>query len=154
MSDTPRTDAMLNGCEWGNRQDQEHTRLCRKLERELAAATAEAAALKDRIAAHEAKERLTATRLHAMTEERDNVTELLNSALEAMEDPRVRQLTAERDAARKAVETMQPLFHQACCLLDNMANKDTPQYQESLALFTAQMKEAAAIRAMAKWDAQ
>jgi len=38
---TPRTDAMLNGCEWGNRQDQAHTALCRTLERELAAAKAE-----------------------------------------------------------------------------------------------------------------
>jgi hypothetical protein len=32
---TPRTDAMLNGCEWGNRQDQAYTALCRTLEREL-----------------------------------------------------------------------------------------------------------------------
>jgi fused signal recognition particle receptor len=38
---TPRTDAMLNGCEWGNRQDQAHTALCRTLERELAAAKEE-----------------------------------------------------------------------------------------------------------------
>jgi len=38
---TPRTDAMLNGCEWGNRQDQAHTALCRTLERELTAAKAE-----------------------------------------------------------------------------------------------------------------
>jgi hypothetical protein len=32
---------MLNGCEWGNRQDQAHTALCRTLERELTAAKAE-----------------------------------------------------------------------------------------------------------------
>jgi hypothetical protein len=32
---------MLNGCEWGNRQDQAHTALCRTLERELAAEKAD-----------------------------------------------------------------------------------------------------------------
>jgi hypothetical protein len=37
LAPTPRTDAMLNECEWGNRWFRAHTILCRMLERELTA---------------------------------------------------------------------------------------------------------------------
>jgi hypothetical protein len=35
-----------------------------------------------------------------------------------------------------------PLFEQALCLLDNVAHRDTPQWQAAAALLKAQLKDA------------
>lgn len=81
---TPRTDAMLNGCEWGNRQDQEHTILCRTLERELTSAQAALAAKDAEIA---------------------ELTDQLRIVVDA-ESFRARKIERDRDTLRAEVERL------------------------------------------------
>lgn len=104
---TPRTDAMLNGCEWGNRQDQAHTALCRTLERELAAAKEECERLRphslssgEREDYHDALTELT--RLRAEVERLDGCCDELHTVIDNAGYPSGKDYAAMTARAEKA----------------------------------------------------